>query len=113
MKIRLRLVLLFVPALLAAQDHWVATWATAQTLARTGPPPANANAQRGFTNQTVRMIARTSIPGKRLRVRLSNAFGAAPVKIGTAHVALRGKDSMILEGSDRALTFGGKPGATL
>jgi lysophospholipase L1-like esterase len=113
MKIRLKLLFLLAPALAVAQDHWVATWATAQTLARTGPPPANPNATRGFSNQTIRMIARTSIPGKRLRVRLSNAFGSAPVKVGAAHVALRSKASAIVEGSDRALTFGGKPGATL
>jgi lysophospholipase L1-like esterase len=113
MKIRLKLLLLLAPALAVAQDHWVATWATAQMLARTGPPPANPNATRGFSNQTIRMIARTSIPGKRLRIRLSNAFGSAPVKVGAAHVALRSKASAIVEGSDRALTFDGKPGATL
>jgi len=105
--------LLLIPALLAAQDHWVATWGTAQMLARTGPAPANANAARGFHNQTIRMIARTSIPGKRLRVRLSNAFGGTPVKVGAAHVALRSKEAAIVEGSDRALTFGGKPDCTI
>src|SRR5436190_15989606 len=116
MKIRLRLLLLCAPALLAAQDHWVATWTTAQALARPAAPPnANppANAPRGFTNQTIRMIARTSIPGRRLRVQVSNAFGSAPVKLGAAHIALRSKESAIVEGSDHALTFGGQPGATI
>lgn len=113
MKIRRKLLLLVFPVLLAAQDHWVATWTTAQTLARTGPSPANTNAARGFANQTIRMIARTSIPGKRLRVRLSNAFGASPVTVGAAHIALRAKESAIVEGSDRTLTFGGKPEAIL
>lgn len=107
----MRLLLLLIPALLAAQEHWVATWTTAQTLARTGPAPATA--PRGFTNQTIRMVARTSIPGKRVRVRLSSAFGSAPVKVGAAHVALRSKASAIVEGSDRALTFDGKPGVTI
>jgi lysophospholipase L1-like esterase len=59
------------------------------------------------------MIARTSIPGKRVRVRLSHALGAAPVKLGTAHIALRSKASAIVEGSGRALTFNGRPDATL
>src|SRR5215472_869726 len=78
------------------QEHWVATWATAQALVRPAPParpqgaaaapaaatpaaPANAAqaiGARGFNNQTVRMIVRTSIGGKRLRVRLTNAFGS-------------------------------------
>jgi lysophospholipase L1-like esterase len=108
---RTRLILFLVPALLAAEDRWVATWTTAQTLARTGPAPANA--PRGFTNQTIRMIARTSIPGKRLRVRLASAFGSTPVKVGAAHIALRSKESAIVEGSDRKLMFGGKPDATI
>ena len=110
--------------LLAAQDHWVATWGTAELLAR-GPAPApNPNAAppkqgaptinaRGFDNQTVRMIARTSMAGKRVRVKLENAFGSAPVKVGAAHIALREKDSAIVIATDRALTFNGEPGVTI
>src|SRR5690348_11814548 len=99
---------------LLADDHWVATWATAQALTRTPPPTnATANTPRGYTNQTIRMIVRTSIPGKRLRVQISNAFGSAPVKLGAAHIALRAKESAIVEGSDHALSFDGKPGATI
>src|SRR6476661_2447482 len=111
MKFRLKLLLLLAPVLLAAQDHWVATWTTAQTLARTGAAPAQA--PRGFSNQTIRMIARTSIPGSRVRVRLSNGFGMTPVKVGAAHIALRAKESEIVAGSDRPLTFDGKPGVTI
>jgi lysophospholipase L1-like esterase len=113
---RLFLTLVLGAALLPAQDHWVATWATAQNLSR-GPAPANANpnaiAARGFHDQTIRMVIRTSIPGRKLRIRLANQFGGATVKVGAAHLALRAKASAIVEGSDRALTFDGKPGATL
>src|ERR1051325_4103328 len=105
------LLLLLAPALVAAQDHWVATWARSQMVARTGPPPARA--PRGFSNQTIRMIARTSIAGNRVRVRLSNAFGGTAVKVGTAHIALRSKESEIVAGSDRPLTFDGKAGITI
>ncbi len=109
-------------------DHWVVTWATAELLSRsviTPPPAAPATAAaatpprpvpvgaRGFHDQTVRMMVRTSIGGHRLRIKLENAFGAAPVDIGAAHIALRAKDSGIVEGSDRALAFAGKPGCTL
>ena len=68
---------------------------------------------RGFNGQTVRMMVRTSIGGRRLRIKLENAFGNAPVTIGAAHIALRSKDSAIVEGSDRALAFDGRPGCTL
>src|SRR4029434_2205965 len=39
----------------------------------------------------------------------SNAYGTMPLSIGAAHLALRGKDSAIVAGSDRTLTFNGKP----
>ena len=117
------------------QERWVATWATAQTLVRPAAP-ANITAQsntvpapaanlsgpattpqaigaRGFNNQTVRMMVRTSIGGRRLRVRLSNAFGSAPVVLGAAHLAIRAKDSGIVPDSDRPLSFNGKPGCTI
>ena len=103
------------------QEHWVATWTTAELLART-PAPQPAAAQpaaapptgaRGFNHQTVRMIARTSIGGRRLRVSLSNAFGSEPLAVGAAHIAIHGKDSEIVAGSDRALSFNGKPGCTV
>jgi lysophospholipase L1-like esterase len=59
------------------------------------------------------MIARTSIGGRRVRVRLSNAFGAAAVTLGAAHIALRARDSEIVPDTDRVLTFSGRPGATI
>jgi lysophospholipase L1-like esterase len=119
---------------LAAQQHWVATWGTAQQQYRAGrggapvtsaaPPQVlnpTAPARRfpvppplvGLHNQTVRMIVRSSIGGNTLRVRLSHALGASMLSLGAAHLALHGKDSGIVQGSDRALTFGGKPSATL
>jgi lysophospholipase L1-like esterase len=59
------------------------------------------------------MIARTSIAGQRIRVHLSNDFGAAPLKIGSAHVALRANESAIADGSDRALKFSGRASAMI
>jgi lysophospholipase L1-like esterase len=59
------------------------------------------------------MMVRTSIGGRRLRIRLSNAFGAAPIALGTAHLAIRAKDSAIVPDSDRSLSFNGKPGCTI
>jgi lysophospholipase L1-like esterase len=68
---------------------------------------------QGLNNQTVRMIVRTSIGGHRVRIKLANAFGSAPVAIGAAHIALRTKESEIAPGSDRALKFDGKAGCTI
>jgi lysophospholipase L1-like esterase len=59
------------------------------------------------------MVARTSIGGSNVRIRLSNALGAATVNMGAAHIALSTKDSAISPGADRVLTFSGKTMATL
>ena len=59
MRSRLYLLLAFLPAVYAQSGpHWVATWTTAQPMIRA----ANGGG-RGFNDQTVRMIARTSIGG--------------------------------------------------
>jgi lysophospholipase L1-like esterase len=126
------------PAL--AQQHWVATWGTAQQQYRAAgrgapaapppaatpvPPPPAANpgapgrrfpvprALPTVHNQTVRMLVRTSVGGKKLRVRLSNALGAPALAIGAAHIAIHDKGSAIFPATDRSLTFSGKPAATI
>ena len=112
-----------------AREHWIPTWVAAPQQGRPEPirlpqaRPAAAQAQAGsqngaqqrpagpvvsFNNQTLRMIVHTSIGGSRVRIELSNVFGAAPLRIGSAHIALRAKDSAIVPGSDRALMFSGK-----
>src|SRR5262245_44409890 len=102
-----------------AQEHWVATWAAspqqppaAAPAAGTAAAPPRGGGQRGLTalnDQTMRMFVRTSIGGQRVRVEFSNAYGTTPLTIGAAHVGLRSKDSAIAAGSDRALSFNGKP----
>jgi lysophospholipase L1-like esterase len=86
---------------LSAQTHWVGTWATAP--AQQAPPEVR------FNNQTIREIIHTSMGGDTVRVRLSNAFGEEPVEIGAAHLALRSAASATTPGSDRPLTFSGRP----
>lgn len=108
-----------VPATEAADGRWVTTWATAQQLAptrvafggRDEPPPLPAQARIPATlrDQTVRMVARVSLGWSRVRVRVSNALDKAPLRVGSAHVALRGQGPAIQPASDRVLTFGGQP----
>jgi lysophospholipase L1-like esterase len=59
------------------------------------------------------MIARVSLGGSTVRVRLSNAFGAQTVSIGAARMARSAGGSAIDEPTSRALTFSGRPTATL
>jgi lysophospholipase L1-like esterase len=82
--------------------RWVGTWGASPqqpaTLFGTAP---------SFANQTVREIVRISVGGTRFRVRLSNEYGAQPLVIGAAHVAISAGGSSIKPGTDRALTFSG------
>jgi lysophospholipase L1-like esterase len=104
---------LMAQALYAQSEKWIPTWVTAEQAPRS-LGPARAGAFSGaFNNQTARMVLRTSIAGHRVRVALSNAYGAAPLTVGAVHIALRAKDSGIVAGSDKALTFNGKPGCSI
>lgn len=93
-------------------NNWVATWgASPQSGAEPifGPPPA----PLVFNDQTVRMVARISKGGDRVRVRLDNTFGSDSLIIGAAHVAKHGVGAAIEPGSDRTLKFGGSPVITI
>ncbi len=83
--------------------RWVGTWTTT-------PAPVDGVS---FSNQTLRMIARVSIGGSPLRVRLSNAYGARPLAIGAAHAGLRDQGAAIVPASGRRLTFDGSPSTTI
>ena len=113
---RLRTAFLVTFALLAAvpafSSHWVATWAASP--APQYPDEAQRRAAKmEFNNQTLREIIRTSIGGDTVRVRLSNAYGKETVEIGAVHIARRAEGSAIVPGSDRILTFSGRPGVSI
>jgi len=94
----------------AAPAGLAATSATAQR----GRGPAGSTFRvTTLSNQTVRMIVRTSIGGRRARVKLSNALGSSRVLVGAAHLAKRGTGSAIVPGTDRALTFAGQASFTM
>ena len=83
------------------------------------------------TGQTLRLIVHTSVGGSKARIWLSNRFGVAPIRIGSAHIAVSVDpgtnatpaanldQSAIKPGTDRELTFNGDsevtipPGATI
>jgi lysophospholipase L1-like esterase len=82
------------------RGHWVGTWSASPQAAPTAAP---------INGQTVRQILRTSVGGDRVRVRFSNAYGAGPLQIGSAHVAISTGGASIAPASDRVLTFNGSP----
>ncbi len=106
--------LLAATAAFGADQHgdWVATWgASPQSEVEPvfGPPPPPMQ----LNNQTIRMIARISKGGGRIRVRLDNSFGTDPVAVGAVHVATHASGVGIVPGSDHQLTFGGSTSITI
>ena len=84
--------------------YWVTSWSAS-------PSPSRTPVQIG--ERTVRQIARLSLGGERVRVRLSNAYGTRGLVIGSAHVAISTGGATISRSTDRVLTFGGSPQITI
>jgi lysophospholipase L1-like esterase len=91
------------PAEAALAEHWTATWGAAPGAA------ALAASTEAFTGQTLRLVVHTSVGGNRVRIRLSNEMGSTPLVIGAAHIAVRANGADIMPGTDRPLTFNGRP----
>jgi lysophospholipase L1-like esterase len=89
---------------------WVATWAASpfgfQAFGNAAPPAP-------LRDQTVRQVLRISAGGDQLRVRFSNENGASPLVIGAASVAVADVESIVADGTLRALTFGGLSSITV
>lgn len=86
-------------------ERWVAAWGAAQQI----PEPNNALPKGDLTDATLRQIVRIQVPAGKLRVRFSNAFGTAPLRIDAATIA-RSADlatSRIAPASLKTLRFGG------
>lgn len=91
----------------ASTPHWVASW-------QASPQPVwNADflfptlVPATLQDQTFRQTVRVSLGGRRLRVRLSNAYGTRPLRIGAASVAARAG------AIPQPLSFGGQPGVLI
>ncbi|MFF7450330.1 MULTISPECIES: GDSL-type esterase/lipase family protein [unclassified Streptomyces] len=71
----------FAVSVRADTPGWSGSWATA-----TGGCPAVGP----WRDRTLRLVVHTSVGGPRVRLRFDNTFAAAPVRIGSATVAVRG-----------------------
>ena len=86
-----------------AASTWVDSWAAGQQI----PEPNNVAPPASLEHSAVRQIVHLSAGGARIRVRVSNAFGKAPLHMLAAHVArpVSARSARVDPGSDRALTF--------
>ena len=88
---------------------WIGTWGTAQQLVELYNMPP----KPGLSNNTLRQIVRVSIGGDKLRVSFSNEFSTSPVIIKAANIASSAGGSAVDADTDVALSFNGKPTATI
>jgi lysophospholipase L1-like esterase len=67
-----------------SNHHWVASWGAAQQI----PEQANELAAEHWRDASLRQVVHLTLGGKRFRVRISNAYGTAPLLVDGASVAL-------------------------
>ena len=124
------LVRLMIASLLAAlpqaasardSEGWVVSW----TGSVQGPyPVGNPSAQpdqkfafpdpaAGARDQTFRLMVRPDLWGRQARIRLSNAFGKKPVTFDGVYAGLQSSSAALMRGSNRPVTFSGKPSITI
>jgi len=109
------------PAAAQAADKWATSWAASVQ----GPyPVGNPSAQPvlkfafptpevGARDQTFRLIMMPEIWGKQARLRFSNAMGTKPVTFDGIHVGLQHSSATLVAGTNRPVSFGGKPSVTI
>jgi lysophospholipase L1-like esterase len=99
--------------------NWVGTWATGlqATEPRNLPTPADDKMPTpdnpGFAGNTLRQIVHVTMSGSKLRLRLSNEYGVAPVTLESVHVAKSMGGGAIDTATDLALAFTSIPSVTI
>jgi lysophospholipase L1-like esterase len=86
--------------------RWLGTWEGA---------PSGVDAGFQCQNCTIRNVVHTSIGGREVRIRISNAFGTAPLRVAQATVALPAAPGSadVAPGTLREVTFGGAASVTI
>jgi hypothetical protein len=93
--------------------RWSATWASAMQAPVPGNTVTGPNWSDGFGDQTVRQVIRVSSGGSRVRVRLSNLYGAKPLQVTGATIARTRHGATVAPGTVRSLSFHGAGSATI
>ncbi|AZQ40789.1 SGNH/GDSL hydrolase family protein [Streptomyces cyaneochromogenes] len=93
----------FAVSVRAPAPGWTGSWAAA-----TGGYPTVGP----WTDRTLRLVVHTSAGGPRVRLRFDNTFAAAPVRIGSATVAVQ-QAGAAARGTPVAVTFRGTAGVEI
>ena len=87
----------------AEPERWVTAWGTSQQALGTTT----------ITDASVRMIARVTIAGEAVRLRIDNTFGMRPLVIDSVYVGERMRGAALLPGSNRPVFFDGLATVTI
>ncbi|MYS38999.1 lysophospholipase L1-like esterase [Streptomyces sp. KhCrAH-43] len=88
---------------------WVRTWGASPQA-----PDNSVSSLEPFADATLRQLVRISGGGRRIRLRLSNEYGNAPLVVGAARVALAAdNEGGLRDGSSQVVTFSGRPTVTV
>ncbi|AIO68202.1 SGNH/GDSL hydrolase family protein [Burkholderia oklahomensis] len=88
--------------------RWVASWATALQPIPDLPAPPPLYRAPDVAGRTVRQIVYPTLSGRAIRVRVSNAYGKAPLVIGEASIGRSAGGAAVTAGRSAAVTFGGR-----
>jgi lysophospholipase L1-like esterase len=88
--------------------HWVATWGASPQPAVPGTRAAN-----GFGHETIRNIVFVSVGGSMVRVRLTNAFGFLPLRVGAAAIGVERSGAAVARRTSYPLSFAGRPSVVI
>ncbi|MFJ9001749.1 SGNH/GDSL hydrolase family protein [Streptomyces sp. NPDC102359] len=86
----------------AEPRHDVVTWTASAFRLGTGVP-----------DRAYRLVVHTSVGGDRARLRLTNAFGDRPLTFDSVYAGVRRQGAELVPGSNRRLTFDGRPTVTV
>ena len=92
-------------------DRWVAIWGASQY----APEPQNALPAADLQDATLRQTVRVTAAGEVIRLRIRNAFGAAPLRVAAAAVArpVAPGGSAVDPNSRAPILFDGRPGVVI
>ncbi|KVC40292.1 GDSL family lipase [Burkholderia pseudomultivorans] len=97
----------------AAPAGWVAAWATAlQPIPDLAVPPPLYRAP-DVAGRTVRQIVYPTVSGQAARIRVSNAYGRAPLVVEAASLARAGEGAALADAAAVPVRFGGRASVTL
>ncbi|GLI00763.1 SGNH/GDSL hydrolase family protein [Phytohabitans aurantiacus] len=87
--------------------RWSASWSTSM-IASFPEAFGTPNWSGGFDDQSVRQPIRVSRGGAAVRIRVSNVYGAEPLRLTGASIARAGEGAAVRPGSLRPVTFDGR-----